>query len=48
VWYPTLSLDAILVIGALMAVSAVVILPAATILLIRALRDTGVLEGFPA
>lgn len=48
VWYPTLSLDAILVIGALMAVSAVVILPAAAILLIRALRDTGVLEGFPA
>jgi energy-coupling factor transport system substrate-specific component len=48
VWYPTLAIDAILVIGALMAISAVVILPTATVLLIRALRNTGVLEGFPA
>ncbi len=48
VYYPTYALDAILVIGAFMAVSAVVILPAAAILLVRALRETGVLEGFPA
>lgn len=48
VYYPAYALDAILVIGAFMAVSAVVILPAAAILLVRALRETGVLEGFPA
>jgi hypothetical protein len=29
-------------------VSAVVLLPTAAILLIRALREAGVLEGFPA
>jgi len=48
VYYPAFALDAILLIGAFMAVSAVVILPAAAILLVRALRETGVLEGFPA
>ncbi len=48
VYYPAFALDAILVIGAFMAVSAVVILPLAAILLVRALRDAGVLEGFPA
>jgi len=47
-YYSAYALDAILVIGAMMAVSAVVILPVAAILLIRALRETGVLEGFPA
>jgi energy-coupling factor transport system substrate-specific component len=48
VWFPTLGIDAMLVIGAFMAVSAVALLPAAAILLVRALRDTGVLEGFAA
>ena len=48
VWYPTLAIDAMLVIGAFMAVSALVLLPAAAILLVRALRNAGVLEGFPA
>ena len=48
VWYPTFSIEAMAVIGVFMAISAVVILPLAAILLVRALRDTGVLEGFPA
>ena len=47
VWFPTLGLDAMLVIGAFMAISALAILPAVAILLVRALRETGVLEGFP-
>jgi energy-coupling factor transport system substrate-specific component len=47
VWYPTLAVDAMLVVGAFMAVSAVALLPAAAILLVRALRNAGVLEGFP-
>ncbi len=48
VWFPTFGLDTMLVIGGFMAVSAVVVLPVAAILLVRALRETGVLEGFPA
>jgi energy-coupling factor transport system substrate-specific component len=48
VWFPTLGVDAMLVIGGFMAVSAVAVLPAAAILLVRALREAGVLEGFPA
>jgi energy-coupling factor transport system substrate-specific component len=48
VWFPTLGVDTMLVVGGFMAVSAVVLLPAAAILLVRALRETGVLEGFPA
>ena len=48
VWYPLLGLDAMLVIGAFMAISAVLFLPIATVLLVRALRQTGVLEGFSA
>ncbi len=48
VWFPTFGLDTMLVIGAFMAISAVVVLPVAAILLVRALRETGVLEGFPA
>lgn len=47
VWYPEVAIDAILVIGAFMAVSAVALLPIASILLVRALREAGVLEGFP-
>jgi energy-coupling factor transport system substrate-specific component len=48
VWYPALAFDAIVVIGVLMAISAVVILPIASLALVAALRRTGVLEGFPA
>jgi len=47
-YFPTFGLDVMLVIGAFMAVSAVAILPVVAILLVRALRQTGVLEGFPA
>jgi energy-coupling factor transport system substrate-specific component len=47
VWYPALAFDAILVIGVLMAISAVLILPIASLALVSALRRTGVLEGFP-
>jgi energy-coupling factor transport system substrate-specific component len=47
VWFPTYGLDTMLIIGAFMAISALVILPVAAILLVRALRETGVLEGFP-
>jgi energy-coupling factor transport system substrate-specific component len=48
VYFPTFGPDALLLIAALMAISAVVLLPTAAILLIRALREAGVLEGFPA
>ena len=48
VWFPTASFDFMLAVGAFMAISAVVILPAVAILLVRALREAGVLEGFPA
>jgi energy-coupling factor transport system permease protein len=47
VYYPTASIDFIVAIGVFMAVSAIVLLPIAAVLLVRALRDTGVLEGFP-
>ena len=46
VWYPTYALDAIAAIGLLMAASALIVLPALAILLVRALRSTGVLEGY--
>jgi energy-coupling factor transport system substrate-specific component len=48
VYFPTYSFDTMLLIGAFMAVGAVAILPIVSILLVRALRETGVLEGFPA
>jgi energy-coupling factor transport system substrate-specific component len=48
VYYAATSPDVVLAIGAFMAVSGVVVLPLAAILLVRALRETGVLEGFPA
>jgi energy-coupling factor transport system substrate-specific component len=40
--------DVLALIGVWMAVSALVILPVASILLVRALRETGALDGFPA
>lgn len=48
VYYPTLGLNEMLVFGVFMAISAGVFLPIVAILLVRALRETGVLEGFPA
>jgi energy-coupling factor transport system permease protein len=48
VWYPEASIDFMLVLGAFMGISAVALLPMGSILLVRALREAGVLEGFPA
>jgi energy-coupling factor transport system permease protein len=48
VWYPTASLDFILVLGVFMGISAVVLVPIGAVLLVRALRQAGVLQGFPA
>ncbi len=48
VYYTAFSFDAVLLIGVFMAVSAVLIIPAASLLLARSLRRAGVLEGFPS
>ena len=48
VYYPDVSLEAQLVRGLMMAISAVVIVAGGSVLLVRALRQAGVLEGFPA
>jgi len=48
VYYQDVSLQVQLVRGALMAISAAVIAAGGSVLLVRALRRTGVLEGFPA
>jgi energy-coupling factor transport system substrate-specific component len=48
VYYADASLEVQLVRGALMAISAAVIAAGGSMLLVRALRRTGVLEGFPA
>jgi len=47
VYYAAFSLDAVLVIGLLMAISALAILPLASLWLVASLRRTGVLDGFP-
>lgn len=47
VWYAGYATDVLVVIAIAMAVSGLVLLPAASIALVRALRGTGVLEGFP-
>jgi energy-coupling factor transport system permease protein len=47
-WVSDISLELQLVRGVFMAISAVVIVAAGSILLERALRRAGVLEGFPA
>jgi energy-coupling factor transport system substrate-specific component len=47
-YYPDVSLEVQLVRGAMMAISAVVIVAGGTVMLTRALRRAGVLEGFPA
>jgi energy-coupling factor transport system substrate-specific component len=47
VWYAETSMDVLLMIGVSMAISAVVLLPIGSLLLVRGLREAGVLEGFP-
>ena len=48
VWYPTNGLDVQVWFWACAAVSAVIIVGVGSWLLVRALRQTGVLQGFPA
>jgi energy-coupling factor transport system substrate-specific component len=48
VYYADASLEVQLVRGVLMGISAAVIAAGGSMLLVRALRRTGVLEGFPA
>lgn len=47
VWYAGYAADVLIVIAISMAVSGLILLPAASIALVRALRRAGVLEGFP-
>ncbi len=47
-YYADASLEVQLVRGAMMGISAVVIVAGGSVLLVRALRQAGVLEGFPA
>ncbi len=47
VWYAAVAVETQLLVGACMAVSAVVIVGAGSVALARALREAGVLEGFP-
>ena len=48
VYFATYDAAALAAIGAFMAVSGVLVLPLVAIALVRAIRRTGVLEGFPA
>jgi ABC-type thiamin/hydroxymethylpyrimidine transport system permease subunit len=47
VWYPGYAADVLAVIAVTMAISGLILLPAVAIGLVRALRQAGVLEGFP-
>jgi energy-coupling factor transport system permease protein len=47
-YYQATSLDVVVLIAIFMAVSGALFLPAAAIAVVRSLRRTGVLEGFPA
>lgn len=47
VWYEGYATDVLVIIAISMAVSGLILLPAVSIALVRALRQTGVLEGFP-
>jgi energy-coupling factor transport system substrate-specific component len=47
VWYAGYALDVLAVIAVTMGISGLILLPAASIALVRALRRAGVLEGFP-
>ena len=48
VYYPTYDSGALIPIALFMAASGLVLLPAIAVALVRALRQAGVLEGFPA
>lgn len=48
IYYPDVSLELQLIRGLMMAISAVVITAGGSVLIVRALREAGVLEGFPA
>jgi len=48
IWYPDTALDVQLLRGAMMGISGVVIVAVGSWLLVRALRQAGVLQGFPA
>jgi energy-coupling factor transport system substrate-specific component len=48
IWYPDAALDVQLLRGAMMGISGVVIVAVGSWLLVRALRQAGVLQGFPA
>jgi energy-coupling factor transport system permease protein len=48
VYYAGVSLEVQLLRGLMMAISAVVITAGGSVLIVRALREAGVLEGFPA
>ena len=47
VWYAGYATDVLIWIAISMAISGLILLPAASIALVRALRRAGVLEGFP-
>ncbi len=47
IYYPTVAVETQLVVGAAMGVSAVLIVGVGSLVLVRALRGAGVLEGFP-
>jgi energy-coupling factor transport system substrate-specific component len=48
VWYAGYATDVLVVTAIAMAISGLVLLPTASVALVRALRRTGVLGGFPA
>jgi len=48
IWYPDAALDVQLLRGVMMGISGVVIVGIGSWLLVRALRQTGVLQGFPS
>ena len=47
IYYPTIAVETQLLVGAAMGVSAVLIVGVGSLVLVRALRAAGVLEGFP-
>jgi energy-coupling factor transport system permease protein len=47
IYYPTVAVETQLLVGAAMGVSAVLIVGVGSLMLVRALRAAGVLEGFP-
>jgi energy-coupling factor transport system substrate-specific component len=47
-WYAGYATDVLIIIGISMAISGGILLPLVALALVRALRRTGVLDGFPA